>query len=40
MPAYDGVRIGQKLGVRIDVDPNSQIGKLLPLIRSWPVASR
>ena len=38
MPAYDGVRIGQKLGVRIDVDPNSQIGKLLPLIRSWPVA--
>jgi len=37
MTAHDGVRIGQKLGARIDIDPNSEIGQLLPLIRSFPV---
>lgn len=37
MCGYDGVRIAQKLGVQIKVDANSEIGKLLPLIRSYHV---
>jgi len=37
MCGYDGVRIAQKLGAQIKVDATSDIGKLLPLIRSYHV---